>query len=428
MTTISLFQYKVLQNVRQVPKELIGVIDSQTLTKARDYNIDKTRFGFVADVYGQIRTVIVLWFEVIPLLWRLSGRVVLRFGLKGDTELIQTVVFVFIGHLAAILADLPISLYWNFIVEQKHGFNTQTIGFYAKDRLKKFVVMQALLAPIICAGIHIIQTTGHFFFLYLWIFSLVVTLLLITVYPDLIAPLFDSFTPLPEGQLKKDIEKMAADIGFPLKKIYVVEGSKRSSHSNAYFFGFYKNKRIVLFDTLFEDYYKQNKAVGHNSGSAQKSKHQRIGCTNDEILAVLAHELGHWYLSHAMKYVVIAQTILLVYFWFYSNLYQNTVLYKAFGFSYVSPVFIGVFLTFRFVFWPLNELLSFAVMCFSRHFEYGSDSFAKKLKRGPDLRKSLIKLYRDNLGFPVYDWLYSHWNHSHPTLLQRLKSLSLKTK
>lgn len=116
--------------------------------------------------------------------------------------------------------------------------------------------MQAIMSPILAAAVYIIKIGGEYFFIYLWFFCFIITLLLMTVYADYIAPLFDKFTPLPEGELKERIEKLSASIDFPLKKLYIVEGSKRSSHSNAYFYGFYKNKRIVLFDTLIEEYCK----------------------------------------------------------------------------------------------------------------------------------------------------------------------------
>ena len=125
--------------------------------------------------------------------------------------------------------------------------------------------MQAILAPILSAAVWIVKVGGDYFFLYLWLFCFLVTILLMTVYADWIAPLFDKFTPLPEGQLRTEIEKLAASIDFPLKKLFVVEGSKRSSHSNAYFYGFHKNKRIVLFDTLIEDFHKKQEDGEENT-------------------------------------------------------------------------------------------------------------------------------------------------------------------
>ncbi|CAG2178693.1 unnamed protein product [Oppiella nova] len=328
-----------------------------------------------------------------------------------------------IGSLLSAISGLPISLYRTFVVEQSYGFNKQTIGFYAKDRLMKYVVMQTILAVIISATLYIVQHSGQYVWLYLWFFSFVVTLVLMTIYPDLIAPLFDSFKPLPDGRLKTSIERLAKSIDFPLKQIYVIEGSKRSAHSNAYFFGFYKNKRIVLFDTLFQDFHRSdNKRHKEGKGFVTTGHHRRVGCSDDEIVSIVAHELGHWYLNHALKYVVIAETILLVYFTLFSQLFQNEILFNAFGFDDNRPVIIAVYLIFRFVLWPMNELLWFAVMCFSRHFESGADAFEKRLKPGAHNRTAIIRLFMDNLGSPVRDPLYESWYDSHPTLLQRLKA------
>lgn len=201
-------------------------------------------------------------------------------------------------------------------------------------------------------------------------FCFLVTLMLMTVYADYIAPLFDKFTPLDEGQLRNRIEELASSIDFPLKKIYVVEGSKRSSHSNAYFYGFYKNKRIVLFDTLIEDYKKKDneqekegskdldpKNAEKQEGEAKKENEKpKTGCNNDEILAVLAHELGHWKLNHVMKNLLIAQINLFLCFMVFAMLYKMQILYDAFGFHGIQPVFVGIFIIFQYIFCPYNEV------------------------------------------------------------------------
>ncbi|CAG2114636.1 unnamed protein product [Medioppia subpectinata] len=416
-------QLNVYRSAKLVPKELRPDFDLKTFNKCIQYNSLRLRVWIVADVYHHLLTAFVLWFQVIPLLWRISDQLLPPLGFAANNELIQTLVFVTIGSLLSTIADLPISLYRTFVVEQKYGFNKQTIGFYAKDRLMKFVVMQTIVGAVIGAAVYIIQNGGQYFGVYLWLYSFAVTLFLMTIYPDLIAPLFDSFTPLPDGQLKTSIERLAESIDFPLKKIYVIKGSKRSAHSNAYFFGIYKNKQIVLYDTLFRDFHTNKRQKGTKSAdTSESSSHQKMGCTDEEIVSIMAHELGHWYLSHALKYLAVAETVLLVYITLYSMLYQNEVLFSAFGFEDKRPVFVGLYLMFRFVFWPLNDLLWFAFMCLSRRFESGADAFEKSMKKGPHMRSSLIRLFMDNLGSPVNDNLYSAWNHSHPTLLQRLKA------
>lgn len=153
-----------------------------------------------------------------------------------------------------------------------------------------FVIREVITEPILCAIIWIIKNGGDYFFFYVWIFLIIVSVFMMILYPEVIAPLFDTYTPLPEGDLKKKIEALAASINYPLYKIFLVNKSKRSSHSNAYLYGFYKHKRIVLFDTLVKEYYKP-----------PEGETEIKGCETDEVLAVLAHELGHWKYNHTLK-------------------------------------------------------------------------------------------------------------------------------
>ena len=210
-----------------------------------------------------------------------------------------------------MITGLPFSVYREFVLEQKHGFNKQPPSFYVKDQIKKFLIGQLIQSPILAAVIQIVYWGGQYFFIYLWLFAVLMTLFLMTVYPDLIAPLFDKYTPLSEGQLRTDIEDLAASVDFPLYKLFVVEGSKRSSHSNAYFYGFFKFKRIVLFDTLLEEEERkkimtEDEKKGDDTEDDQNNK-ITTGCNNKEIVAVLGHELGHWKLNHVMKNIIIGQ-------------------------------------------------------------------------------------------------------------------------
>lgn len=421
---LSFRQYRIYQNVQRVPHELAGVLDQETFSKARAYNVDKTKFGFWSNSWNQILSTCVLVLNGIPALWNLSGGLVRKLGYTGSDEILQTLMFVLVGSVISTIIDLPWSLYSTFVVEETHGFNKQTIGFYAKDKLKKFVVGQAIMAPILSIMLYIIRVGGDYFFIYVWVFAFVVTLFLMTVYPDYIAPLFDKFTPLPEGKLRKSIEDLAASIDFPLKKLYVVEGSKRSSHSNAYFFGFYKNKRIVLFDTLLENYIpadKKDEPVAEKPADGKAER--KTGCNDEEVLAVLAQELGHWKLNHVLKNLLITEVNLLLCLSVFGMLYQNQTIFSAFGFPNQRPLFIGLLIIFQYIFSPYNECLSFLMTCLSRRFEFQADAFAKHLNKASDLRGALIKLNADNLSFPVYDTLYSNWYHSHPPLLERIRAL-----
>lgn len=217
--------------------------------------------------------------------------------------------------------------------------------------------------------------------------------------------------------MRRSIEELAASLNFPLGQLFLVEGSKRSHHSNAYFTGLWGVKRIVLFDTLL-----LNKGQKDDSELAEDEKGK--GCSNEEILAVLAHELGHWKLGHMLKNVVIMQTQLFLIFVLFSYLFKFEPLYLAVGLKEGQmPIIIGFLVIVMYVLAPWNTLISFMMTLLSRRFEYQADAFAKILGFSDDLIKALIKLHIDNLGFPVYDRFYSSWNHSHPTLLQRIARL-----
>ncbi|XP_052245331.1 CAAX prenyl protease 1 homolog isoform X3 [Dreissena polymorpha] len=413
-------------------------MDQETYEKARPYNLDKSTLGFYVGVWGEIEHSLILIYGGIPFLWRVSGEVMQKYGFDSTYEISQSVVFLIMAVTFSTITSMPFTVYSTFVIEERHGFNKQTPGFFVKDQIKKFFVSLAIGMPIVALLIYIIQIGGDYFFIYVWVFLLVVSLLMITIYADYIAPLFDKFAPLPEGELRTKIEELAKSIDFPLTKLYVVEGSKRSSHSNAYFYGFFKNKRIVLFDTLLADYSPVNadKKEGESSkletkvgdsGEATKVEentkgHKKTGCNNEEILAVLSHELGHWKLGHILKNLVISQVNSFLCFAAFGLLIDQQVLYSAFGFD-TRPTIIGLIIIFQYVFSPYNEILSFCVTVLSRMFEFQADAFAKSLQHSSNLKTALIKLNKDNLGFPVNDWLYSTWHFSHPPLLERLRAL-----
>ncbi|XP_037097756.1 CAAX prenyl protease 1 homolog [Syngnathus acus] len=423
-------QRRTYRSTTRVPQELEKVIDSETFEKSRLYQLDKSNFSFWSGLYSETEGTLILVLGGIPLLWGLAGAGTKHFGFGPEYEITQSLVFLTLATLFTALTGLPWSMYNTFVIEEKHGFNQQTLGFFIKDAVKKFAVTQCILLPVTSLLLYIIKIGGDYFFIYAWLFTLGVSLVLVTIYADYIAPLFDKFTPLPEGELKTEIEAMANSISFPLTKVYIVEGSKRSSHSNAYFYGFFKNKRIVLFDTLLEDYSPLNKGdeakpePTETDGEAKvKPKHKKQGCNNKEILAVLGHELGHWKLGHTVKNIVISQMNSFLCFSLFAALIGRKELFVAFGFNDSQPTLIGLMIIFQFIFSPYNELLSFCLTVLSRRFEFQADAFARNMGKAPELYSSLIKLNKDNLGFPVADWLYSMWHYSHPPLLERLRAL-----
>ncbi|KAJ9081521.1 zinc metalloprotease [Entomophthora muscae] len=222
---------------------------------------------------------------------------------------------------------------------------------------------------------------------------------MITIFPTFIQPLFNKFSPLEDGPLKDQIEALAKSVEFPLTKLYVIDGSKRSSHSNAYFFGLFKNKRIVLFDTLLDD------------------------STQEEILAILGHELGHWKLNHVTSRLVVTQLHLITVFLVFQQFITNKSLYEAFGFvDGAMPVLIG-FVLFQYLYAPIEAVVGFLLNVLSRKHEFEADAFAVQLGKAHPLATGLLKLQKKNLGDMNPDPLYSAYHFSHPPLTERLSAI-----
>lgn len=375
----------------------------ETFDKARLYTLDKDKFGFVKTIFSIISSSIVIYSGLLATMWSYSE--VLS---PWQGEVANSCVWLFFLSSLSTVVDLPFSIYHTFVLEEKYGFNKQTVKFFIFDKIKGYILSQVLTIPISSLIIVIIKYGGDWFFVWLWMAVGTIVLLLLTIYPSFIAPLFDKYTPLPEGELRTNIEKLASELSFPLEQLYVVEGSKRSAHSNAYFYGLFGSKRIVLFDTLL-------------------AKPESGGCQNDEVLAVLSHELGHWKHGHIIKNIFIMQTNLLLMFVVFAFMFRYPPIYQAVGFPVnIQPVLVGLLVVMQYIMMPYNALLSFLLTCLSRYFEFQADIFAMKLGKARSLQNALVQLNKDNLGFPIYDSLYSAWHHSHPPLLQRLEALNAK--
>merc|ERR1712150_321283 len=333
--------------------------------------------------------------------------------------------------ILSFVVHLPWSLYSNFVIEQRHGFNKMTLGFYFKDSLKKIVVGQVISAIMITPLISLIKWGGDYFFIYAWGYTFAFSIVFFFVYMDFIAPLFDKYTPVPQSPLRTAIEDLAKSVKFPLKKLFVVDGSKRSAHSNAFFFGFYKNKRIVLFDTLLDD--SCNPMLGLDTDGNKKefpsdteekpAAGKKKGCNQEEVVAVLGHELGHWYHGHVYKPMLLNQLVILTMFYSFGILVKNTQMLADFGFSDEQPTLISLLIIFQFIFSPFNRVVSALSIYMTRCFEFQADRFAVGLGMGEKLQSSLIKLVTDNLSFPLADKLYSAFNYSHPPILERLTAI-----
>jgi STE24 endopeptidase len=264
---------------------------------------------------------------------------------RFNGEITQSLLFLFFFSIVDTLMDLPLSYYHHFVMEEKFGFNKMNVKLWLVDKIKTIGLTIALGTPIGSAALWIIRKTGDAFFYYMWIFTFVVSIFFVTIYPIWIVPIFNKLEPLKPGKLKDDINALAGKLKFPLTELQVIDGSKRSSHSNAYFAGLPWKKKIVLFDTLLEQ------------------------STDKEVEAVLAHELGHWASSHTMKLLAVNQLNVFFIFALFSAFVNNNSLYDAFGFLKERPIIIG-FLLFNEVQAPLESVIKLFMNIMSRTFEF----------------------------------------------------------
>jgi STE24 endopeptidase len=259
-------------------------VSQDVFDKSQAYGRAKAKFTAFNGLYGQLQNLAFYQFDILPKLWSWTGNLLLRFAPARFTgEISHSIVFILAFIVIHQILSLPSNIYNTFVLEEKFGFNKQTPKLFITDMIKNNLLAVIFVPPILAGFLSIIKKTGSQFFYYLWMFGAGLQVFMITIYPIVILPLFNKLSPLEEGKLKTDVEDLAKKLKFPLHELYVIDGSKRSAHSNAYFFGLPWKKHIVIYDTLID-----------------KSE-------NDEVVAVLAHELGHWSLGHTTKLFGISQ-------------------------------------------------------------------------------------------------------------------------
>lgn len=414
----SYLDIRLLKRLNEAMRKL-GSKES-TDKKSIDYSMDKLKFGMIFGLFSHLVLNIVLYYHGLYFMWAISDKVMDIYIPITDSwhkEVIQSIVFITIAMATNIILQLPFSLYRTFHIEAKYGFNQTTLGIYFMDMLKGLFLFMIIGWPFISLFLYVILWTGESFVIYIWVFMMLVQLLAVTIYPTLIQPLFNKVTELDNSSsLYSSIENLASKVSFPLRRIYVIDGSKRSNHSNAYFYGFFNNKRIVLFDTLIQQ------------------------CKENEIVAILGHELGHWYYNHTFKSFLAGLIHLYVFFYLFSHWVGHEQLYTDFGFPTIPkslffdqsfnttisagyPIFIG-FMLFQFLYAPVEAVLGFLMNIQSRKFEFQADAFASKhLGLADDLTSGLEKIQEKNLGNNHPDWLHSAYHHSHPPVAERISAI-----
>lgn len=383
-------------------------------TKA--YALDKSRFKFFSSAYGLARGLLFVYGGALPYMWDLAD----SYGASwfgGETflerEIKTSLIFYGIWEIADTILSLPISIYSTFVIEARHGFNKTTPSLYVVDLVKTLLLTAFMGGPVLSLFLKlVIAVSPQKMAFVMSVFFLTVSFLFITIYPVLIQPMFNKYEPLEPGPLRTAIEALAASVDYPLYKLFTVDGSKRSGHSNAYMFGFFKSKRIVLFDTLLKQ------------------------ATTEEIVAILAHELGHWAHGHVLLTFCVSQTYLLIAFTFFARCMGSADLYASFGFRAAAglsdtagaPALVGVLLFFNFLWEPVDHMLSFAMTWNSRRMEYQADRYGADRGHGAGLQRGLVKITFENLGVLDPDPWFSTYHHSHPTLMERLRGIDAATK
>jgi len=387
----------VLRYRGAVPARFAEKVPLAAHQKAADYTVAKLSLGRMGQIFGL----------VLLLVWTIGGGLEWLDTLShsfGLSEIWTGVAFLMLFFLVGQLLELPMDIYGTFAIEARFGFNKMTPGLFVSDMVKQMGLMFVIGVPITWVILSLMAGAGDVWWLYAWAFWTGFMLLMIWAFPTFIAPLFNKFEPLPEGEMKNTIEALLKRCGFESNGLFVMDGSKRSSHGNAYFTGLGNAKRIVFFDTLIKQ------------------------MEPKETEAVLAHELGHFHHGHVKKRLVIMVFTSLIGFallgwlstqpWFYAGLGVETPSNHAalILFMLVMPVFT----------FAMAPLMSY----FSRKNEFEADAYAVDNSSGEALASALVKMYEDNASTLTPDPVYSAWNDSHPPAPIRIDHIEslLKTK
>ncbi len=374
-----------------VPEPFRDFIDRETYKKTIDYTLAKSRFGLVETFFDAAFIAIVILGGILP--WLYGGLI----GVFGNSLWGQGLTLLAIGIIFSFFS-LPFQWWQQFRLEDRFGFNKSTLKLWISDQIKGIILGLVIGFPILCLLLWLVGLPVW----WLWAFTVVFAfqLLMMVVYPMIIMPLFNKFEPLPEGGLRERLMALAKKTGFKAKAILVMDGSKRSAHSNAFFTGFGNFRRIVLFDTLMEQ------------------------LEDEELEAVLAHEIGHYKLGHVSRMLAVSGLGTLLGFRILAWLAESDWFYEGFGFSVEQGLAPALLL-----FGMLSGLITFwlhpAINFWSRKHEYEADAFAREaIQSGEPMVRSLRKLHEKNLSNLTPHPAYSAFYYSHPTLLERETSIA----
>jgi STE24 endopeptidase len=378
---------------RDIPDDIAVFYDRTKYIKSLDYHGDLTRFGFITSAFSFALSFSMLLFGGFG--W-LDG--VLRVYLEN--QIVLALVFFGVIAIASDILTLPFQLYSIFVIEEKYGFNKTTIRTFIADKLKGYFLGALIGGPLLALLIYLVQVIGPNFWIWFAVIASVFILFMNMFYTTLILPLFNKLTPLSDGELKSAIEHFSRNVNFPLDNIFVIDGSKRSNKANAFFSGIGKKKKIVLYDTLIQRH------------------------TTEELVAVLAHEVGHFKKKHIVWGFVLS--ILQVFFMLFvlSLMIYNENLSIALGGS-TQAIHLNL-IAFTILFAPISGITGLFMSMYSRKNEFEADDYAKQTYSGPALAEALKRLSVDSLSNLYPHPLYVFFHYSHPPLLRRLEAISRK--
>ncbi|MCG2417924.1 M48 family metallopeptidase [Aequorivita sp. F47161] len=373
-----------------LPAELQDVFDEEEYKKSQRYKKERYKFGVLTSAVSLVATLLFFFFDGFAFVDELARSI-------SSNEIVIALLFFGIIMIASDILSTPFSYYSTFVIEEKYGFNKTTRKTFFLDKLKGWLMGAVIGGLLLGAIIWFYQSTGANFWLYAWGIVTVFTVLMNLFYARFIVPLFNKQTPLEEGSLRSQIETYATKVGFTLDKIFVIDGSKRSTKANAYFSGFGSEKRVTLYDTLIKD------------------------LNEEEIVAVLAHEVGHYKRNHIIINLFAAIITTGFTLWLLSLFIGNPLLSEALNVS--KPSFHIGLIAFGVLYSPISGITNFIMNFLSRKFEYQADNFAKHTYAARPLISGLKKLSKNSLSNLTPHPLYVFVHYSHPTLLQRFRNL-----
>jgi len=378
---------------KQLPKLFDGKVTFEDYEKSVQYSLANGGFRRWHEIYDRVVILFILFGALGPL-DRFAGGLSQSLSIGSYS---QGILFCLAVGLVLTLATLPVDLYSTFGIEARFGFNKTTIGLYVTDKLKGLILSLVFGVPFLLVILWLMDQMGSAWWLWAFTFVMGFQLLMIVIFPTFIAPWFNKFEPLKEGELRERILALAGELGFKTSGIYTMDGSKRSAHSNAYFTGIGKAKRIVLFDTLIEQ------------------------MTTEQGLAVLAHEMGHYKMRHIRRMLVVQAVFLFAGLYVLSLLVASAAFFSAFG---LDPSNHAALVLFALISGPATFYLEPLINRLSRKHEYEADRFAAiTLRDGKPMEEALVNLTVKNLSnLNPHPW-YSAYHYSHPTPVERIAAL-----